>query len=262
MGYSFPKAEYTCPRCHKKMCRANAWRHSHTHNPNAQRYPCTFEGCKYQTLQKFDLKAHMKTHTGIKPYKCRVCSWESAYKRSVRKHEEFRHGIGAGPLENAFNVKCYQGPVPAGKSFSNRQDDRAHSGTGESYEGAGMPSRHVQESASMLDSHDSPDYPSHRQTPPPFSNPQTPILPSSPCTQTDSTPAINKMSLAWILASPSPSSTSSISSCHSKPTCLLPLPSPKAAIEPSSCSFSPRNWDDDHASITDSDFSLSPAVWD
>ena len=44
--------------------------------------------CYYCTRKKNNLNAHMRTHAGIKPYKCADCDFASTHKSLLRKHKE------------------------------------------------------------------------------------------------------------------------------------------------------------------------------
>ena len=57
----------------------------------AGQYQCPF--CPMIMTQKATMKRHIMTHTGEKPFKCRLCQYASGRKASLLYHIQHIHGV-------------------------------------------------------------------------------------------------------------------------------------------------------------------------
>ena len=56
------------------------------HAVQNQRYKCSQPGCQKEYASRRYLQEHLKTHAGVKPYKCPHCKSEFFYRGSLRRH--------------------------------------------------------------------------------------------------------------------------------------------------------------------------------
>lgn len=62
-------------------------KHMETHGP--AKYDCP--ECGKGLMNVYGLQAHMRIHTGEKPYKCEYCSWAGITKSTLRRHKNRTH---------------------------------------------------------------------------------------------------------------------------------------------------------------------------
>ncbi|XP_026676966.1 zinc finger X-chromosomal protein-like [Diaphorina citri] len=56
-----------------------------------QRYMCIM--CSYCGYQRAQMRGHLFSHTGLKPYRCEHCQFSSARNSDLLKHVRIKHGI-------------------------------------------------------------------------------------------------------------------------------------------------------------------------
>ena len=92
-----PPVMYHCSFCHYKSARRSTLvAHEATHQPDARLLHCSFQGCTYGALRRWQLKIHERQHTGEEPYPCPQC--DKRYKVASRLSAHFKRNHGSAGI--------------------------------------------------------------------------------------------------------------------------------------------------------------------
>lgn len=79
-------SSFACTECDKTYKSATARNRHAKYDHGEPKFPCTWEGCDRKFRQNSGLVEHMCTHTGIYPFNCATCGFQTVKKNKLDKH--------------------------------------------------------------------------------------------------------------------------------------------------------------------------------
>ncbi|KAL5501045.1 hypothetical protein ACEPAH_9432 [Sanghuangporus vaninii] len=96
MSHAGPST-FVCAKCGKGFRRrSDCNRHALIHDPDAERFHCSFPGCTHTSLQKSNLKTHyISKHLQLRHHQCNFNGCTKSYSdaSALIRHEKLTHGF-------------------------------------------------------------------------------------------------------------------------------------------------------------------------
>ena len=87
------RSDTECPQCHQKICKNNYIRHIRSNHLredfSLNRLKCSI--CDMNFPSQLLLGNHERTHTGEKPFKCELCTYEGTQRANLDLHVQNNH---------------------------------------------------------------------------------------------------------------------------------------------------------------------------
>ena len=114
-----------CPAVYPNLRALKGHNKEHLGKPP---YICNVGACTYSSNDKSTLTRHMRTHTGEKPFECKLCNYGFTTKANCERHLKNKHGKTSRDAIRTSIIVHESECDPDGKPNVQNASDQANSG--------------------------------------------------------------------------------------------------------------------------------------
>ena len=115
-----------CPAVYPNLRALKGHNKEHLGKPP---YICNVGACTYSSNDKSTLTRHMRTHTGEKPFECKLCNYGFTTKANCERHLKNKHGkTSREAIRTSIIVHESELCDPDGKPIVQNASDQTNSG--------------------------------------------------------------------------------------------------------------------------------------
>ena len=93
-----------CNICNKQIVAKRLNEHIKSVHGNERPYKCEYEDCDKKFAKPSELKNHIRTHTGERPFTCNVCNASFTYSHILTRHKKYHEGTKKFTCKERFHL--------------------------------------------------------------------------------------------------------------------------------------------------------------